>query len=88
MISFDMNKHNPVPLKDFDANFVNNLGNMLWSFTLTIIVSLLLFRVLSCSILTRIVPSTVNLIALFKRFEITCDILTLSAFTRKSIEIV
>jgi hypothetical protein len=70
---------------------VNNLGNILWSiplpesFTLTIIVLLLLLLlILSFSILTSIVPSAVNSTALLKRFEITCDILPLSAFIKIS----
>ena len=66
-----MNKPNPVPLYDFDANFVNNLGNIVesipWpeSFTQTLIELLFLFF----STLTNIVPCVVNLIALPKRFE-------------------
>ena len=71
MIPFDMNKPNPVPLYDFDANFVNNLE----SFTQTMTELLFLFF----STITNIVPCVVNLTALVRRFEITCDILPLSA---------
>jgi hypothetical protein len=81
-------------LYDFVANFVNSLGNISGaipipvSFTLTMS-SLLLSLYLFSSKVTDIIPppvfsSCVNLIALFRRLEITCPILVLSACTKVS----
>jgi hypothetical protein len=71
---FEINKPNPVPLSDFVANFVNNLGNI--SESIPDPVSLMLTRtslLLSFFSTTMdIVPSSfVNFIALSNRLEIT-----------------
>ena len=84
IIFLEINNPKPVPpVCDFEANFVNNFGNMLesipWplSFTLTITTWP---SFLSTDI--DIVPSSVNLIALLIRLSTTCIILPLSASIR------
>jgi hypothetical protein len=68
-----MNKPRPVPSKDFEANFVNSLGNI--SGAIPVPVSLILITaspLLSIfSIITEIIPpvSLVNLRALLKRLS-------------------
>jgi hypothetical protein len=74
MILFDMNNPNPVPFSDFVANFVNNLGII--SEAIPIPVSFILTITLWSSSLfssklSDIVPSLVNLTALFNKFQIT-----------------
>jgi hypothetical protein len=70
---FDMKRPSPVPVIDFAANFVNSLCNISESMPAPVsdifTTISLLFGTTAAIILT--VPSFVNLIALFRRFQIT-----------------
>jgi hypothetical protein len=70
---FEMNNPKPVPISDFEANFVNSLGNT--SGCIPVPVSRILKRIsrlLYFFPTARVIlPSFVNLIALLSRFEIT-----------------
>jgi hypothetical protein len=75
-----MNKPNPVPLSDFVANFVNNLGNISESIPVPVSFILTVTSPILYSKITYIVSSSfVNFEALFNKLEMTCDILFLSA---------
>src|SRR4051812_22080393 len=72
---------NPVPLSDFVANFINNLGKISESIPLPVSFIFIIIS-LSSSLLftmTSIEPCLVNLIALFNKLDITWIILFLSA---------
>ena len=70
---FDMKRPSPVPVLDFVANFVNSLGNISESMPgpVSLILTTISLLIRTEATLTITVPSFVNLIALFRRFEIT-----------------
>ena len=98
IIFLAMNRPRPVPWKDFEANFVNNLGkiswfipsplSLIWMMTLS---SLSTSLILIFSILVDIKPVScffsssfkINFIELFIKFEITWEILFWSAITTR-----
>jgi hypothetical protein len=72
------------PLSDFEANLVNSLGNIAGSMPAPVSFIRISTKNLSpssffCSAeITTLPGSSVNLMALLRRLETTCDILTLS----------
>lgn len=93
IILLQIKRPSPVPEKDFVANFENSLGNISSSIplpsSLILIMASSLIGFLSLSVLFKsdtmdIVPPGLNLIAFDRRFDITCDILILSALRRIS----
>ena len=94
-MALEINKPKPVPVTDFVANFVNNLGNI--SGSIPVPVSFIL--TITWSSLPRpppysssflcmaivILPSAVNLIALLRILSKTWDNLNLSASTKISL---
>ena len=82
MMLLEINNPTPVPIGEFVTYFENSFG--ISSGCIPKPVSLILTRtwVSFFSVLIVILPSLVNLTALHNRFEITSNILTLSALTK------
>ena len=68
---FDMKRPSPVPAVDFVANFVKSLGNISESMPGPVSVILTTISLMFGTAVILTVPSSVNLIALLRRFEIT-----------------
>ena len=66
---FDMKRPSPVPVLDFVANFVNSLGNISEFMPGPVSVMLTTISLVFGTAVILTVPSSVNLIALLRRFE-------------------